>query len=106
MLLCVKVNPFSRDTGWRSGGEAEVVMRSGKTAVLSTQTTGNMSLAMNVQRQISTGTPGLTSPRRFGTISVYPTLMSATGSSSKSAKYRQVPGQPGNNEDFTLSVPP
>src|SRR6478609_1567284 len=101
MLLCGTVNPFSRDTGSRSVGAAEFVMHSGKIAALSAQITGNMCLVINVQRQISTRTPGLTSPRRFGITLVFPTLMSATGSLSKSAKYRRVPGPFGDNNIFS-----
>src|ERR1700737_995834 len=97
MLLCVTVNPFSRDAGSRSVVAAEFVMRSGKIAALSAQITGNMCFGINVRRQNSTRTPGLMSPRRFGITLVFPTLMSATGSLSRSAKYRQVPGPFGGN---------
>ena len=78
---------------------------SGKIAALSAQITGNMYLAMSAQKQILTRTPGLMSPRRFGITLVFPTSMSATGSLSKSVKYRQVPGQCGGNNIGAKVIP-
>src|SRR6201982_1926516 len=93
MLLCATVNRFSRGTGSQSVAVPEFVMRNGKIVGLSAQITGNMCLAMNVQKQIPTKTPGLMSPLQFGITSVLATWMSVTGSLSNSAKYHQAPGQ-------------